>query len=98
MPKARQIDGFDEKFKVSKESGKIMCYENDYLLEPIHLEVKMKQFDPAQALAKVASALTLDIHLKSLGICLQKAQYDNLLRLLELTNDFMRFCNTAALK
>jgi hypothetical protein len=58
----------------------------------------MKQFDPVQALAKVVSALTLDIQLKSLGICLKKAQYDNLLRLLELTNDYMRFCNTAALK
>jgi hypothetical protein len=33
----------------------------------------MQQFDPAQALAKVVSALTLDIQLKSLGVCLKKA-------------------------
>lgn len=58
----------------------------------------MEQFDPAQALAKVTSALTVNIQLHSVGICLQKAQYDNLQRLLELTNEYMCFCTTEALK
>ena len=38
------------------------------------------------------------MHLDSVGICLQKAQYDNLQRLVELTNDYMGYCNTEALK
>jgi len=44
------------------------------------------------------SLITLNINLESVGICLQKSQYDNLQYLIELTNQYMRFLNTASLR
>ena len=89
---------FSEIAKNTLPDGKIKQYANDYLLEPIKLEVKLEQFDAALAIEKVVSALTININLQSVGICLQKAQYDNLQRLIELTSDYTCFCNTEALK
>ena len=87
-----------EMFKTNPNTGKIEIYQHAYLLDPMKLEVKMIQYDAALALAKLESLITLNIQLEKLGICLQKAQYDNLQRLLELTSDFMRFLNTSALR
>ena len=89
---------FSDIAKTTLPDGRIKQYANDYLLEPIKLEVKLEQFDAALAIEKVVSALTINIDLQSVGICLQKAQYDNLQRLIELTSDYTCFCNTEALK
>jgi len=40
-------------FKTNSTTGKILIYENAYLLDPMKLEVKMEQYDAALALAKL---------------------------------------------
>lgn len=94
----QQIAAMRDLFKADATSGKIAIYESAYLLEPMKLEVNMQQYDAALALAKLESLTTLNIQLEKLGICLQKTQYDNIQRLLELTSDFMRFLNTSSLR
>ena len=98
VSESQRIAAMVEMFKTNPNTGKIEIYQHAYLLDPMKLEVKMIQYDAALALAKLESLITLNIQLEKLGICLQKAQYDNLQRLLELTSDFMRFLNTSALR
>ena len=47
MPKENQMKKFNQIADKVNDEGKIVQYEDDYLLEPIQLEVKLEQFDPA---------------------------------------------------
>jgi hypothetical protein len=63
----------------------------------MQLEVKLNQFSAELALLKKESLISVHIALERVGLTLQKVQYDNLQMLLELTNEYMRFLNTAML-
>jgi hypothetical protein len=42
LPKDQQMSKFIEMASKTSENGKILAYENDYLLEPIQLEIKLE--------------------------------------------------------
>ena len=58
--------------------GRYAKYEDYYLLEPIRLLVKLRQNEPQIALKNEESIVEVDVDLKSFGVCLQKAQFDNI--------------------
>jgi len=73
------------------ESGRIHKHEEDYLIAPIVLEIKLIQNDPEAALAAKESLINLFVGLDQFCITVQKGQYDNVQMLLELTSEYMRF-------
>lgn len=54
-------------------TGRYQKYEDDYLLEPILLLVKLRLNEPQVALKNEESLVEVDVDLKSFGVCLQKS-------------------------
>lgn len=80
------------------ESGRTIKQADDYLINPIRLEVKLTQNDPQSALETRKSLLSFFVALDEFGITIQKGQYDNVQMLLELTSEYVRFLSTDSLK
>lgn len=65
----------------------IQDYKEYYLLQPIHLNARLKQVTQALALEKEAE-YQLSLEVDEFSILLQKTQYDNIMKLMELFSDF----------
>lgn len=80
------------------ETGRIIKHQEDYLIAPIQLEIKLTQNDPEMALQARKSLLQLFVQLDQFCITVHKGQYDNVQMLLDLTSDYMRFLGEESLR
>ena len=58
------ISAFEDVLRNDLASSRIICYQKDYLLSPVHLEFKKQQLDTVLALSKQTSVLSLDVLLE----------------------------------
>jgi hypothetical protein len=74
----------------SVDEDYVQDFKDFYLLQPIQLLTKLKQVTQLAMLEKEAEyQVSLDVD--DFSIYLQKTQYDNVVKLMELFNDYQRF-------
>ena len=87
-----------ETYSQFMETGRIYKHQDDYLVAPILLEVKLIQNDPDIALQTRQALMQLMVNLDQFCITVHKGQYDNVQMLMDLTTEYMRFLNEASLR